>query len=256
MCSISILYIINTIILERLTQSLQIEHISNSSKGIDNKFYAISKIPKELDKEIFNVIKDIEKNPKKYDKYNDSLAGKIIHEYGLHADDTPVLLKFIHDKFHEMENLSKYAESLFEQISSYFRHSVIGCDIDFSDNWINFQKKYEYNPPHIHSGVYSWVIWYKIPYTLEGEANTEIGKATKNHDTRTGDFVFSTPGYMYNVHQNFLLDNRLEKTFLMFPSSLEHSVLPFYSTDQYRITLAGNIHFNLQNSTFPRYPLK
>ena len=81
-------------------------------------------------------------------------------------------------------------------------------------------------------------------------------RVSGSDDPTAGDFVFSTPGYMYNVHQNFLLDNRLEKTFLMFPSSLEHSVLPFYSTDQYRITLAGNIHFNLQNSTFPRYPLK
>ena len=131
---ISFCYPTNSVILERLTQNLQLERISNSSKGIDNKFYAISKIPKELDKEIFNVIKDIEKNPKKYNKYNDSLAGKIIHEYGLHADDTPILLNFIKDKFNEMENLSKYAESLFEQICSYFRHSVIGCDIDFSDN--------------------------------------------------------------------------------------------------------------------------
>ena len=36
-----------------------------------------------------------------------------------------------------------------------------------------FSKKYEYNPPHVHHGVLSYVIWHNIPYNDESEA--ELG---------------------------------------------------------------------------------
>ena len=38
--------------------------------------------------------------------------------------------------------------------------------------WVNFQKKYDFNPIHNHTGTLSFVIWMKIPYTQEDEANT------------------------------------------------------------------------------------
>ena len=38
-----------------------------------------------------------------------------------------------------------------------------------SDLWVNYQKKYEFNPPHSHSGVASFVIFIHIPYDLSEE---------------------------------------------------------------------------------------
>jgi hypothetical protein len=35
--------------------------------------------------------------------------------------------------------------------------------------WVNYQKKYDFNPIHIHSGVFSFVIWVQIPYDLTEE---------------------------------------------------------------------------------------
>ena len=35
--------------------------------------------------------------------------------------------------------------------------------------WVNFQRKYEFNPLHKHSGLLSFVIWMKIPYNFEDE---------------------------------------------------------------------------------------
>ena len=35
--------------------------------------------------------------------------------------------------------------------------------------WVNYQKKYEFNPLHDHSGMFSFVIWMKIPYEHDNE---------------------------------------------------------------------------------------
>ena len=29
--------------------------------------------------------------------------------------------------------------------------------------WVNYQKQHEFNPLHYHSGIYSFVVWMKIP---------------------------------------------------------------------------------------------
>ena len=33
--------------------------------------------------------------------------------------------------------------------------------------WVNYQKQNEFNPIHNHAGVYSFVIWMKIPYDFK-----------------------------------------------------------------------------------------
>ena len=35
--------------------------------------------------------------------------------------------------------------------------------------WVNYQYKTEFNPSHDHSGVYSFAIWMKIPYSWEDQ---------------------------------------------------------------------------------------
>jgi hypothetical protein len=60
----------------------------------------------------------------------------------------------------------------FEMKSNYLSSKVpnnIGKEFQFNNTWINYQKKTEYNPVHHHSGVYSYVIWYQIPYYLKDE---------------------------------------------------------------------------------------
>ena len=35
--------------------------------------------------------------------------------------------------------------------------------------WVNYQKQYEFNPCHDHTGVYSFVIWLKIPVEFDDQ---------------------------------------------------------------------------------------
>ena len=37
------------------------------------------------------------------------------------------------------------------------------------NTWVNFQKKHEFNPIHTHDGVFSFVIWHKVPFTQKDE---------------------------------------------------------------------------------------
>ena len=36
-------------------------------------------------------------------------------------------------------------------------------EFELNNFWVNYQKQYEFNPLHDHSGIYSFVIFVKIP---------------------------------------------------------------------------------------------
>jgi hypothetical protein len=107
------------------------------------------------------------------------------------------------------------------------------------DVWVNYQKSGEFNPLHDHRGVYSWVIWLELPYTLkEEDAQVPWTCPDKNF---AGQFVIHYTDIVGNI-KNYPLptDQRLRSYCAVFPSRLRHSVYPFYSTDQYRISVSGN----------------
>ena len=96
---------------------------------------------------------------------------------------------------------------------------------------------------HDHTGVISWVIWYQIPYTLKEQLKFSV-KA----DSLNGcfSFLYSLNENIFNhpkIHHHVLSsDNKIEGHMAIFPSSLDHIVYPFYGTDEYRITISGNIN--------------
>ena len=90
----------------------------------------------------------------------------------------------------------------------------------------------------------SWVIWYQVPYTLENE----IKQSYKSNPDATphGDFsfVYNHPSFGLTTTQ-LKVDKKAEGFMAMFPSSLNHQVFPFYTSDDYRITIAGNLVLEL-----------
>lgn len=107
--------------------------------------------------------------------------------------------------------------------------------------WFNFQKKHEFIPMHIHDGVLSYSAWINIPYNKEDE-NT-YGKEF------AGCFQFSyqtITGHWSS--QEIFIDKSFEGKLLIFPSNLPHCVYPFYSSDDYRISMSGNVLFDTYNS--------
>ena len=123
------------------------------------------------------------------------------------------------------------------------------CNLVIDTSWANFQKKYEFNPPHIHSGLFSWIIFVKIPYDLKNEENYYLS----DHLTQASKLNFIYPKPIFHGgrgdvgHAVLNVDKSYEGKILVFPAELMHSVNPFYTSDEYRITVSGNVIFNVTN---------
>ena len=103
--------------------------------------------------------------------------------------------------------------------------------------WVNYQKQHEFNPPHNHDGVYSFVIWLKIPYDFEEQNKNNVSNAkVKGAFSFTFMDLFGSPeSSIYKLNKGF------EGIMLLFPSKLNHSVFPFYNCEEERISVSGNL---------------
>ena len=107
--------------------------------------------------------------------------------------------------------------------------------------WVNFQKKHEYNPSHIHFGQISFVLWMKIPYKQKDERETKIAKGI-GCPCMNGAFEITYANLLGNLEQYaYYLDSSMEGLMLMFPSGTRHCVYPFYTSDENRISISGNL---------------
>ena len=111
---------------------------------------------------------------------------------------------------------------------------------EMTEMWANYQKQYEFNPPHTHDGLYSFVVFMKIPthwkeqHALPMSANSNIPCSS--------NFQFLLVGGGGKVQVvNIPLSPEDEGRMLFFPAWMVHQVLPFYGTEEERITISGNI---------------
>ena len=108
--------------------------------------------------------------------------------------------------------------------------------------WVNYQYKHEFNPLHDHSGVYSFVIWLKIPYTYEQQSNLDFQKGLKKRDKKAGTFEFQYYDMLGRAtNRSYFLGKEYEGRMLFFPSRLGHCVYPFYNSDEERVSISGNV---------------
>jgi hypothetical protein len=109
--------------------------------------------------------------------------------------------------------------------------------------WVNFQSKYEFNPHHIHSGIFSFVIWIEIPYDIKVEK--EMPSSKNSNDNCPGHFEFGYTNSLGKIcHHQIPADNKFKNQGLFFPSNMSHSVHPFFTSDDYRISVSGNFKFD------------
>ena len=91
--------------------------------------------------------------------------------------------------------------------------------------------------------MYSFIIFVKIPYDLKKEQNY-FPEVSKTLDSRTQtsklNFVNVEPNGQIST-TTVPADKSFEGKMFMFPSKQRHLVYPFYTSDDYRITVSGNI---------------
>jgi len=197
-----------------------------------NYGYYLDKAPQNILNELKQQIDNLQSNFSKGKTYNHKLAGEIEHEYSIKPQ--PQTKQYIKDLSQQFENESQYMT---------FHYSPLPT-LKFDNLWVNFQQKHEYNPIHSHGGVYSFVIWYQIPFTFEDEKEYSYNQQKNNNRTYPGQFSFVYP-FPYPktgvTIRPLNIDKSKEGYVAIFPSNLDHTVHPFYSSNKYRITIAGNI---------------
>ena len=104
--------------------------------------------------------------------------------------------------------------------------------------WVNYQKQYEFNPPHNHGGIFSFVVFMKIPtYWKEQHA---LPTSANSNTPVASNFAFHDKNLSLES-SNVRLSPDDEGRMLFFPAWLKHEVFPFYECEEERITISGNI---------------
>jgi len=112
-----------------------------------------------------------------------------------------------------------------------------------SSFWVNYQKQNEFNPLHNHHGIYSFIIWMKIPTKHEEQNSNPLASRANAKKISVVEFSYSN---ILGEHESygFEMSPEMEGTMLFFPSKLKHQVYPFYNCDEDRISISGNIKLN------------
>jgi len=112
-----------------------------------------------IPKNIFENIKSLVNTAS--EDHNNELVGQIEKELKInlnqHKDISEYLLKIV-----TKTNLfQEYMVDLMKQNNKNF------LNLKLVSSWINFQKENEFNPLHTHDGIFSYIIFIKIPYSYE-----------------------------------------------------------------------------------------
>ena len=114
---------------------------------------------------------------------------------------------------------------------------------ELNNFWVNYQKQYEFNPIHDHSGIFSFVVFMKIPTNWKDQHELPICAHSNSPHASNFQFLSSNLGTTTIETAGFRLSPKDEGRMLFFPATLQHMVYPFYGTEEERITISGNIYF-------------
>ena len=198
--------------------------------NLPNVGFTQGKIPPLIYQALNKEIVDIHTDDSNTLKMNDSLAGQITKEYQI-TKSLPLLNPFL-------EEMGR----AFQKNWDYYPKENPNTDLKVESVWVNMQKKLEVNPLHNHDGTLSFVAWLHVPFKLEDERNVENCKNSRTMElASTFQFVYNNVlGTIANCPM--FVENGWEAKIVMFPAKLLHIVYPFQTTDDYRISIAGNLH--------------
>jgi hypothetical protein len=196
--------------------------------------YVQSKVSNDVLEKLKNEAKFILENQSQFQKFNNDLAGNLEKEYSTNKSK---------------EILEADLITLANEYHKYFAENQQYPNWKIKDLWINFQQKYEHNPLHNHSGDLSFVLWISIPYDLKEELS--LPNCKNSHTPANSLFQFIFIDFLGRIVTSRInVDKSYEGTIIMFPSALNHSVNPFHTSDDYRISISGNLVVSSPKNTF------
>ena len=189
-------------------------------------------LPKDTVDSLWKLIEESKKQP---EDMKSELAGNISSSIRLDGN-SPLIEDFVTNVIRSFieQNINSFGppwRATMEKGQGFILESL----------WANFQKKHEFNPPHDHSGVYSFVIWMQIPTSYAEQKKLPIC-ANSNADNHISNFAFSYTNTLGRISTfAYNMEKEAEGYMVMFPSELKHEVFPFYENDGERISISGNV---------------
>ena len=191
-----------------------------------------AQLPEDVVANIWTVINEAREQP---EDMKPELAGNISSSIRLDSS-SPLLEEFV------TKTIPSFMDSHMQNYGPPWRAVIKeGQGFTLESLWVNFQKQHEFNPPHDHSGVYSFVIWMQIPTSYAEQKKLPIC-AESNADNHISNFAFSYTNTLGRVSTfAYNMEKEAEGYMVMFPSTMLHQVFPFYDNDGERISISGNI---------------
>ena len=188
-------------------------------------------LPPEIYQSLNQEIVDIHNDDSNTMRMNTALAGQITKEYQI-TKSLPLLNPYLEEMGRAYQKKWNY----------YPKENPNNNELKVESVWVNMQKKLEVNPLHNHDGTLSFVAWLYVPFKLEDERNMENCKNSRTVElASTFQFVYNNVlGTIANCPM--FVESGWEAKIVMFPAKLLHIVYPFQTSDDYRISIAGNLH--------------
>ena len=188
--------------------------------------------------DIFDKLKQKISKVAEKDFYGKDLAGNIKKEYSLNANFLE-LNNFLIGNINSFAPLGKYVKKIVKQ---YLQDDDLTVELHLYNLWVNLMAQNEFNPLHTHEGVFSFIIFINIPYDIEEMRKASSGIRSNSNVSGALEFVKGNSDTINDLTSlQIHADKSWEKQCLIFPSTLNHCVYPFYNTDSYRITVSGNL---------------
>lgn len=199
--------------------------------------YISTSLPPEILLEVRKEITEIQNNNYHASPANDVLAGNIEKQFHL-VKSRKIIEPFLISLAWNYTNHWNYSKQVIRTIKS--ENEYVNINFELDKLWVNFQKKHEFNPIHNHFGVFSFACWIDIPYNLEDEMS--LAQVKNSNAKATSCFAFSYTSALGEISVlPIMLDKDREGDMIFFPAQLYHSVFPFYTSDDYRISISGNL---------------
>tara|TARA_B100001996_G_scaffold230811_1_gene178057 strand:+ start:367 stop:1032 length:666 start_codon:yes stop_codon:yes gene_type:complete len=190
--------------------------------------YISCEVPLAVREELLESMKDTQGDARS------TLRGHLDQEY--HLKLTPQIKKFT--RVLSFEFMKRFGFQPSMGMAESMRN-IENSEVELKRLWVNYQKKYDFNPLHIHSGLFSFVIWVAIPYDLEEERK----RYTSTNGNETAAFMFQYNTALGGLDTEYLyIDKSFEWKMAFFPSRLNHGVNPFYTSDEHRVSISGNVY--------------
>jgi len=180
---------------------------------------------------IINEIDDIVKNNFCAISANKSLAGNLEKEFELSEKSKNHLSNLIMPLCIEYDKQFNY----FDRINILNKSLPLYLETP----WVNFQKKNEFNPAHVHDGIFSFALWIDIPYLIDDEKQNVSSKYSNSNVP--GHFIFYYTNSLGKICPYVIpADKNWNNKMILFPAPMTHEVMPFYTSENYRISVSGN----------------